>query len=96
MISVQSTEFKSFEEMTPEELKRERSQQWSIVKSDTTWWIHRNEIPFMRVFSKQEAEALLERFQCPLAFVDESQRPLTAEDFHDFRSSLPKVMGIEK
>lgn len=79
------SEFRTLEEMTRQELAFEVLQRWSLCKSDTAWWIHRNEVPFMRVSSKSEGERILHRYNLTLADVDERQRPLTGEDFQAMR-----------
>jgi|SRR6185295_8183806 len=78
-----TTEFKTLEEMTPAELAFERSQHWSIVKSDTTVWIHRNSVPFMHVPSRlvADAEMILSIYGLKCAEIDGRQPTWNFEQY---------------
>lgn len=87
-----TTEFRSLEEMTEEELQNERAQQWSIVKSDTCWWIHRNGSAFMPVPTEAIAKGLLHRYGIKHGFIDRRQQEVTERDWAEFRRDKMRVM----
>lgn len=87
-----STEFKSFDEMTPEELANEHQQTWTVHKSDASWWIRRNGSAFMPCHSEERAVSILEQYGINVYAVDRSQRAATAEDFEDMRRNKMRLM----
>ena len=88
-----TTEFKSLDEMTPEELATERQQLWTIVKSDSAWWIRRNNSSFMPCHSEERAIATLAQYGITVYAVDRSQRAATAQDFADMRRDKNRLMN---
>ena len=87
------TEFKSLDEMTDEELMFERCQTWVVKKSDTSWWLHRNHGPFMRVTSEAEGRGILEQYGIGVYAVDRSQQPLTEADWAAYRRDKLRLMS---
>lgn len=92
-MSTPRTEFKSLDEMSEAELAEERRQTWSIVKSDTTWWIYRNHGPFMRAASEAEAVATLQEYGITCDEVDKRQRALTEQDWNEYRRDKMRVLS---
>lgn len=87
-----STEFKTLEEMTAEELEFERTQKWSILKSDTAWWICRNEVPFMHCpGGLQAANEVLKKYNLACIDVDTRQGPTTNQAWREFRRTRELV-----
>ena len=81
----QPTEFKTLGEMTADELAYERKQTWTICKSTSAWWIHRNHAAFMPVQSEEKAKQILESYGITVYGVDRSQRATTAQDWARYR-----------
>lgn len=88
-----STEFKSLEEMTEEELQSERAQHWSIVKSDSLWWIYRNGSPFMPVKTEAVAKGMLHRYGIRYGWIDRRQPELTERDWREFRRDKIRLLN---
>jgi len=88
-----TTDFKTFEEMTPEELAVERKQIWTVHKSTAAWWIRRNNTAFMPCHSEARALFILEQHGIKAYAVDRSQRAETAQDFADMRRDQLRVMN---
>lgn len=91
-----TTEFKALDEMTPAELERERTQSWSIVKSDTSVWIHRNSVPYMPVPSRliRDAQALLDKYGLTCSDIDERQVTWSQERWRrDWRDAQDAFAG---
>lgn len=88
-----TTEFRSFEDMSPEELQHEREQHWVIVKSDTSWWIYRNHSPFMNSRTEAEAISTLSKNGITTYGVDRSQRATTVDDWNNYRRDKMRVMS---
>lgn len=87
-----STEFKTLVEMTPEELAIERKQTWTIHKSDASWWIRRNDSPFMPCHSEERAREILAQYGIEVYAVIRSQRAATAQDFAKMRRDKLRLM----
>jgi hypothetical protein len=88
-----STEFKSFDEMTPFDLALERKQTWEIRKSTSAWWIYRNGAAFMPCNTEAKAMFILETYGIKVYAVDRSQREATAQDFAEMRRDKGRLMG---
>lgn len=89
----QPTEFKTLEEMTPEELVEERKQIWTVEKSTTAWWIKRNHAAFMPAHTEARAVEILEQYGIKIYAVDRSQRETTAQDFAEMRRDKLRLMS---
>jgi hypothetical protein len=88
-----TTEFKSFEEMTPYDLALERKQHWTIEKSTTAWWIKRNHAAFMPCHTEARAIEILEKYGIKVYAVDRSQRATTAQDFAEMRRDKLRLLS---
>ncbi len=89
----QSTEFRTLEEMTLEELADERKQFWEVRKSTSAWWIYRNHAAFMACNSEAKALFILESYGIKVYAVDRSQREVTAQDFAEMRRDKIRLMS---
>ena len=89
----QPTEFKTLDEMTPEELVEERKQIWTIEKSTTAWWIKRNHAAFMPAHTEARAVEILEKYGIKIYAVDRSQRGATVRDFAEMRRDKSRLMS---
>ena len=88
-----STEFKTLDEMTPEELDEERKQIWTVVKSTTAWWIYRNQAAFMPCHSEARATEILKQYGIKVYAVDRSQQPESTVDWAEFRRDKMRLMS---
>lgn len=77
--------------MTPAEHGRELLQKWSLVKSDSGWWICRNDIPFLWVRTLADGQAYLSKFNLECKDIDDRQRELTADDFRSLRETKMRM-----
>lgn len=86
-----SGEFRTLEEMDPEERGFEIMQKWSLVKSDSGWWVCRNDAPFLGVKTLADGHAYLSKFNLECKDVDDRQRELTADDFRSLRETRARM-----
>ena len=89
----QSTEFKSFDEMTPYDLELERKQIWTVEKSTAAWWIKRNHAAHTACHTEARAIEILEKYGIKVFAVDRSQRAETAQDFAEMRRDKLRLMS---
>lgn len=87
-----TTEFKTLEEMTPEELAEARRQKWTLEKSTTAWWIKRNHTAFMPVHSEARGIFILESYGIKVYGVVRSQPEATPRDFAEMRRDQQRLM----
>lgn len=90
-LGVPSGEFRTLEEMLPSERKFEMLQKWSLVKSDSGWWVCRNDAPFLGVKTLQEGKDYLHKYSIEIKDIDDRQRELTADDFRGMRETRARM-----
>ena len=93
-----STEFRTLEEMTTEELDFEREQHWTIVRSELSWWIYRNGTPFMHVpkGGEEAARTKLANYGLKCADVDLRQPQWTPERWRRSRFDMADGLAGRK